>query len=826
MTPERWEAIDRVWQAVLARPPHERATAIVELSRGDEALRHDVESLLDHLDRANAAGFGVAPLAVPAPAASLIGRRIGPYTACALLGAGGMGEVYRAHDATLGRDVALKTLSGPWLADPGRRLRFDREARLLASLNHPNVGAIYGVHESDGSTSAEPPLRVLVLELVDGETLAERIARQAAPDGTPHGLPVAEILTIARQLLEALQAAHERGIVHRDLKPANIKITPDGRVKVLDFGLGRAVSSADDSQQDLPQERAPDPSGRATDVSISRAGLLLGTASYMSPEQARGQVVDKRTDIWAFGCVLYEMLTGARAFGGADLAQILATVIRGEVDWRALPADTPPALRVCLRRCLQRDLAQRIHDAADVRLAMEGAFEERDAHVTSGRTRPARTAVAYAGWIAAAIVSATALIGPTLRRDQPGTDVPQTAPPPVLIDRRAGGGQGSATAATIQEAIDLVAPGGTVRMLPGTYTETLSITKGLTLEASGERTGPVILAPPGAPESAIAVDTTEPVTIRGLTVHVPGVYGVRGSGGVNLTIVGATVLAVNPPADTSWLLDVSNDATGTGVRAKVAVRDSSFDGAIAGTARFEGRPQSIAVSLTGDVDGVVERNVIRRTGAVCVRVQTRDDLGGVTNVDILNNDIDECHPVARVGAILVGSPPIAALSPDRPVTASGTVNIVGNTIRNSSEDCLTSAIAYDVFGGRIERNTIVDFVQPCAQWTSRNRVGAISIGLRVTGIQMPPAVPLVRFNDIRGNWRGGLHINDNQTMPVDASCNYWGSADGPSGIGPGSGDAILVAPAAPLPVFLPFARTPVAGAPDGLRPLEQPAPRC
>jgi serine/threonine protein kinase len=825
MTPERWEAIDRVWQAVLARPDHERAAAIVELSEGDEGLRRDVESLLEHLSRANDAGFGVGPLEVAAPPGSLIGHRIGPYTALALLGVGGMGEVYRAHDSTLGREVALKILPGPWLADPERRVRFDREARLLASLNHPNIGAIYGVHDSDGATSSEPAVRALVLELVEGETLAERIAHLTAPDGTPRGLPIADVLAIARQLTDALEAAHERGIVHRDLKPANIKITPDGRVKVLDFGLARAVSAADGTH-DPPPDRAPDVSHGATDVSVTRVGLLLGTAAYMGPEQARGQVVDKRTDIWAFGCVLYEMLTGARAFGGADVAATLANVIRGEVDWTALPADTPSALRMCLRRCLQKDLAQRIHDVADVRLAMEGAFEEQDGHVTSGRTPTAHTPVAYAGWIAAAIIAAAAVVAPMLRRDESGADVSQKVTPPVLLNPQAGGGQGSATTATIQEAIDRVAPGGTVQMLPGTYSEALRIKKGLTLEASGERTGPVIIAPQGTPESAIVVETTEPVTLRGLTVHVPGVYGVRGVGSVNLTIQRATILAVNPPTGTSRLLEVSNDAKGTGGRAKILVRDSSFDGTIAKLARFEGRPRSTAVALSGDIDGVVERNIIRRTGGICLTIGTGPTLAAKTNVDVLNNDIDECHPVDRVAAILVGSPPIATLSPDRPITASGTVNIIGNTIRNSSEDCLTSAIAYDVFGGRIERNRIVKFVQPCAQWTSRNRVGAISIGLRVIGIQMPRVVPSVRFNDIHGNWRAGLHINDNQTIPVDASCNYWGSEKGPSGVGRGDGDAILAAPAAPPPVFLPFAKTPVVGAPDGRRPLEQPAPRC
>ena len=817
MTPEQWQAVDRVWQAVLARPAHERAAAIVELSAGDETLRRDVESLLKHLSHANDAGFGVAPLEVPGPPRSLIGDRIGPYTGLALLGVGGMGEVYRAHDSTLGRDIALKILPGPWLVNPDRLARFDREARLLASLNHPNIGAIYGVHESDAS-SPERALRALVLELVDGDTLSERLTRLAAPDGAPRGLPIGEVVAIARQLTDALEAAHARGIVHRDFKPANIKVTPVGRVKVLDFGLARAVGATDGRQAE-PSDPAIEVPAGATDLSATAVGLLLGTPAYMSPEQARGRVVDKRTDIWAFGCVLYEMLTGARAFGGVDIAATLGNVIRGEVDWNALPAETPSTLRVCLRRCLQKDPAQRIHDVADVRLAMEGAFE-RDNDERAGRARRAQTAVAYTGWIVAAVVAtaAVAVVVPSLRRagsatDSAGADAPKTSPPVILKPSAAGGG-GSATAATIQEAIDRVAPGGTVQILPGTYREAIRITKGLTLEASGERTGPAIIAPPGAPENAIVIETKEPVTLRALTVQVRGVYGIHGVGAVHLTIDRATVLAVDPPEGESRLVEVSNDAKATGARARIIVRDSSFDGAIAKLARFEGRPHSIAVSLAGDVDGVVERNIVRRAGALCLRVQTRDDLGGETNVDILNNDIDECHPVARVGAILVGSPPIATLSPDRPVTASGSVNIIGNVIRNSSEDCLTSAIAYDVFGGRIERNRIVDFVQPCAQWTSRNRVGAISIGLRITGIQMPPVVPSVRFNDIHGNFRAGLHVNDNQTTPIDAPCNYWGSERGPSGIGPGDGDAILVGPEAPQPVFLPFAKVPVAQVPD------------
>jgi serine/threonine protein kinase len=367
MTPERWQRIDQVLQAVLARPEPERATAVLELTGDDETLRADVTSMLSHLARASVAGFGTRPVAVKMPRASLLDRRLGPYIVQGWLGSGGMGDVYRAHDATLGRDVALKTLPEPWLIDPERRLRFEREARLLASLNHPNIGAIFGVHESEG-------VRALVLELVDGETLAERIARHAGGDAERRGLPLADVMTMAGQLLAALEAAHERGIVHRDLKPANIKITPGARVKVLDFGLARALIDGEG-----------DSAGSEPDISDTRPGMLLGTAAYMSPEQARGRAVDRRTDVWAFGCVLFEMLTGVQAFGGADVAETLANVIRAEPDWRALPRDTPRALRMCLRRCLQKDPAQRIHDVADVRLVLEGAFDVADSDADGGR---------------------------------------------------------------------------------------------------------------------------------------------------------------------------------------------------------------------------------------------------------------------------------------------------------------------------------------------------------------------------------------------------------------------------------------------------------
>ena len=224
-----------------------------------------------------------------------------------------MGRVYRARDTTLGREVALKILPDLWLADPDRRARFEREARMLASLNHPNIGSIYGVHEGEPSPGTGLAVKALVLELVEGETLADRIALHAQPSASRRGLPIDEVVSIASQVIEALEAAHERGIVHRDLKPANIKVTPEGRVKVLDFGLARAMGGTGSGPQIA--------NSPTITVGGTQDGVLLGTAPYMSPEQARGRTVDKRTDIWAFGCVLYEMLTGAPAFAGEGVAR-------------------------------------------------------------------------------------------------------------------------------------------------------------------------------------------------------------------------------------------------------------------------------------------------------------------------------------------------------------------------------------------------------------------------------------------------------------------------------------------------------------------------
>ncbi|MGD0957207.1 MAG: protein kinase [Candidatus Acidiferrales bacterium] len=276
------------------------------------------------------------------------GNHLGPYEILSAIGAGGMGEVYRARDAKLGRDVALKVLPEAFARDAERMARFQREAKVLASLNHTNIASIYGLEDSS-STHA------LVMELVEGPTLADRI--RVGP------IPISEALPIAKQMCDALEYAHERGIVHRDLKPANVKVTNDDAVKVLDFGLAKALEG-DASSIDIAN--SPTVSRMAT-----QAGVLLGTAAYMSPEQAKGKAVDRRADIWAFGCVLYEMLTGQMAFRGETVTDTLAAVIKEEPDWSQLPAATPIRVRVLLRRCLQKDLKQRLQAIGDARISLD-----------------------------------------------------------------------------------------------------------------------------------------------------------------------------------------------------------------------------------------------------------------------------------------------------------------------------------------------------------------------------------------------------------------------------------------------------------------------
>ena len=276
---------------------------------------------------------------------------IGPYTVLSPLGAGGMGEVYRARDSRLDRDVAIKILPAAFAADAERVARFHREAKTLASFSHPNIGVIHGIEESDGIVA-------IVMELVEGEDLAQRIARGP--------MELRDVLSIARQIADALDAAHGHGVVHRDLKPANIRIRPDGTVKVLDFGLAKTADVASSAANLSNSPTTPPPA-------MTEPGIILGTAAYMSPEQARGTPVDSRTDVWAFGCVLYEMLTGRRAFAGDNVSDVLASVLAREPALEALPDATPPSIRRLLQRCLQKNRVDRLRDIGDARFDITDA---------------------------------------------------------------------------------------------------------------------------------------------------------------------------------------------------------------------------------------------------------------------------------------------------------------------------------------------------------------------------------------------------------------------------------------------------------------------
>jgi eukaryotic-like serine/threonine-protein kinase len=313
------------------------------------------------------------------------GTQIGPYEIVALLGAGGMGEVYRARDTRLKREVAVKVLPQTFARDTDRCARFRREAELLATLNHPHIAALYGLEEAGDLTA-------LVLELVEGPTLADRLT-----EGT---VPLDEALPIARQIAEALEAAHEKGIIHRDLKPANIKLRPDGTVKILDFGLAKSLepTGVPSVIWEAPTALSPAP---------TLTGVIVGTPTYMPPEQARGKPVDKRADIWAFGCVLYEMLTGKRPFPGEIVTDTLAAIIHNEPDWQALPHRTPQRIQSLIVRCLRKDPAQRLRDIADGRFQIEEVLNDPGALTTV--LTPARTYREWASWIAAALFLGTTL---------------------------------------------------------------------------------------------------------------------------------------------------------------------------------------------------------------------------------------------------------------------------------------------------------------------------------------------------------------------------------------------------------------------------------
>ena len=350
-----WARLKHVFAGARALSADSRPAYLAEACAGNEALRQEVESLLASDQRANS--FLEAPAMVRGDDARdqatlmMEGQRLGVYQVQALLGAGGMGEVYRARDTKLERDVAVKFLPHAFTSNPERLARFEREARTLAALNHPNIGAIYGFEEAEG-------IRFLVLELVDGQTLADTLADVSRQRSQGPGLPIRDALSIARQIAAALDIAHEKAIIHRDLKPANIKITPDGVVKVLDFGL--AKTAGESSTPDLTHSPTKA-------VNHTSDGAVMGTPGYMSPEQARGQVVDKRTDIWAFGCVLFEMLTGRVAFKGGTVSDTIAAVLGSEPAWDALPKGTPANVRLLLQRCLDKDPKRRLRDLGDVR---------------------------------------------------------------------------------------------------------------------------------------------------------------------------------------------------------------------------------------------------------------------------------------------------------------------------------------------------------------------------------------------------------------------------------------------------------------------------
>jgi hypothetical protein len=375
-----WQRVWEVFEGALEQPESERGAWLARSCSADAILRQRVEQLLQAHDKP---GGGVLDKPIQAlPDAVALNRRtpaierFGPYQVLEEIGRGGMGIVYRARDTRLGRMVALKALPEAVARDADRMRRFEREAQTMAAVNHPNIAAVYGLEEADG-------VRALVMELVEGPTLADRLAGRA--------MPLAEALPVARELAEALEAAHERGIVHRDFKPANIKVTPTGDVKVLDFGLAKGVDAEAATSSD---------SGPSTPLahSATPSGVILGTASYMSPEQARGKPIDKRTDIWAFGVVLYEMLTGRQAFRGESISDTLACVLKSDPDWSALPESTPPIVRRLLARCLEKDARRRLRDIGEARILLEDLPETGETAPPPRSRRPV--------WIAAALAAA------------------------------------------------------------------------------------------------------------------------------------------------------------------------------------------------------------------------------------------------------------------------------------------------------------------------------------------------------------------------------------------------------------------------------------
>jgi Tol biopolymer transport system component len=413
MASERWERVKCLVDEALARDSSERARFLDEGCAGDDGLRAEVESLLRHEQESF-----LEP--IEAPEDRLVGRALAHYRVVEQIGRGGMGLVYRARDSKLGRDVAIKVLPEAVAANPDRLKRFEREARLVAALNHPNVAAIHGLEQEGGTP-------FLVLELVAGETLQEKLRRGPIPMG--------DALRLAQQIAEALEAAHEKGIVHRDLKPSNLKVTEEGAVKVLDFGLAKAFR--DRASGDEVEGAAP------AEIPTTKDGIVMGTPSYMSPEQVGGIRVDHRTDVWSFGVVLWEMLAGERLFDGETTAEILGAVLRDEPDWTRLPERTPDTVRVLLRRCLTRERRNRLQAIGEARILIGEALQPGAAVPTAERVAAATSAQTRFAWLVAAGFGVLATVFGLawlsgMRPPAPLLQSTLLAPPGLQLDPRAG----------------------------------------------------------------------------------------------------------------------------------------------------------------------------------------------------------------------------------------------------------------------------------------------------------------------------------------------------------------------------------------------------
>jgi eukaryotic-like serine/threonine-protein kinase len=380
-TPDDFRRVREIFESALEQAPSARAAFVERACNGDAALLAEVRQMLAGADQpCPLLDRGLQLMGDTLQAGSVFANG---FSIVEVIGRGGMGEVYRAHDMRLDRDVALKLIAEPFALDPDRLARFKREAQILGALNHPNIAAIYSFEESDNGSA-------LILELVEGPTLAERIERGP--------IPLGEGVRIARQIAEALEAAHEQGIIHRDLKPANVKLRPDGTVKILDFGLAK-ITQPEVSHSPVATSPA------ITSPSMVERGLVLGSAAYVSPEQARGREADKRSDVWAFGAVLYEMLSGRRAFEGEEISDTLASVLRQDIDWPALPASTPEAVRRLIARCLDRDLRQRLRDIGEARIVLDDPEGLR----SDERPLPQRGL-----WSRAMLIGATAIVAGVL----------------------------------------------------------------------------------------------------------------------------------------------------------------------------------------------------------------------------------------------------------------------------------------------------------------------------------------------------------------------------------------------------------------------------